>query len=202
MRQDEIGRGYETATGTLVEITDADLDNMPLPTAKAIEIVAFVPADSIDPIQIGASYYLAADGVGAKPYELLRQALQRSSKVAVAKFAMRDRERLGLLRVMDKGSSCGLRWPDEIRATDQVPVPDTTVTVTVTDAEVDAAVVLAETLSGLDMSELRDEYRAALEQVVAAKAGGERPAAAQPAEPASAEVVDLMAMLEKSVADA
>ncbi|MFD3780749.1 Ku protein [Streptomyces sp. NPDC058612] len=199
LRQDEIGRGYETATGTFVEITDADLDNMPLPTAKAIEIVAFVPAESIDPIQIGASYYLAADGVGAKPYELLRQALQRSSKVAVAKFAMRDRERLGLLRVMDKVIVLhGLRWPDEIRTTDQVPVPDTTVT----DEEVDAAVALAETLSGLDVSELRDEYRAALEQVIAAKAGGERPAAAEPAAPASAEVVDLMAMLERSVADA
>ncbi|MFD3330688.1 Ku protein [Streptomyces sp. NPDC058701] len=199
LRQDEIGRGYETATGTLVEITDADLDNMPLPTAKAIEIVAFVPADSIDPIQIGASYYLAADGVGAKPYELLRQALQRSSEVAVAKFAMRDRERLGLLRVRDQVMVLhGLRWPDEIRFTDQVPVPDTTVT----DTEVDAVVALAETLSGRDMSELRDEYRAALEQVIAAKAGGERPAAAEPAEPASAEVVDLMAMLEKSVADA
>ena len=62
---------------------------MPLPTAKAIEIVAFVPAESIDPVRIGASYYLAADGaVAAKPYTLLRRALERSSKVAVAKFAM------------------------------------------------------------------------------------------------------------------
>lgn len=109
-------------TGTLVAITDADLDNMPLPTAKAIEIVAFVPADSIDPVRIGASYYLAADGVGAKPYELLRQALQRSSKVAVVRFAMRDRERLGLPRVMDKVIVLhGLRWPYEIRSTDQPP---------------------------------------------------------------------------------
>ncbi|GHI85533.1 hypothetical protein Sxan_28970 [Streptomyces xanthophaeus] len=103
-------------TGTFVAITDADLDNMPLPTAKAIEIVAFVPADSIDPIQIGASYYLAADGVGAKPYELQGQALQRSSKVAVAKFAMRDRDRLGLLRVMDKVIvPHGLRWCECVR---------------------------------------------------------------------------------------
>ncbi|MFE5621080.1 Ku protein [Streptomyces virginiae] len=100
LRQDEIVRGYETATGTLIPVTDEDLDNLPLPTAKAIEIVSFVPAASIDPIQIGASYYLAAtETVAAKPYELLRQALERSSKVAVAKFAMRDRERLGLLRV-------------------------------------------------------------------------------------------------------
>ncbi|WP_030390784.1 Ku protein [Streptomyces sp. NRRL S-241] len=199
LSQEEIGRGYETATGTLVPVTDADLDAMPLPTAKAIEIVTFVPTDSIDPIQIGASYYLAAEGVAAKPYELLRRALQRSSKVAVAKFAWHNRERLGLLRVLDDVIALhAMLWPDEIRSTDQVPVPD----VQVTEEEVDAAVALAETLTGLDMSQMRDEYRAALEEVIAAKAAGERPPAPAPAEPASAQVVDLMAMLEKSVQEA
>ncbi|MFE5522034.1 Ku protein [Streptomyces virginiae] len=199
LAQEEIGRGYETATGTLVPITDADLDAMPLPTAKAIEIVAFVPTESIDPIQIGASYYLAAEGVAAKPYELLRRALQRSSKVAVAQFAWHNRERLGLLRVLDDVIVLhAMLWPDEIRSTDQVPVPD----VAVSEEEVIAAVALAETLSGLDMSQMRDEYRAALEEVIAAKATGERPAAPQPAEPASAQVVDLMSMLEQSVQEA
>ncbi|MFJ3861549.1 hypothetical protein ACIPRL_35650 [Streptomyces sp. NPDC090085] len=72
----------------------------------------------------------------------------------------------------------------------------------VSEEEVDAAVALAETLTGLDMSQLRDEYRAALEEVIAAKAAGERPAAPEPAEPASGQVVDLMAMLEKAVQDA
>ncbi|WP_030722439.1 Ku protein [Streptomyces sp. NRRL F-2580] len=201
LRQDEIVRGYETTTGTLIPVTDEDLDNLPLPTAKAIEIVSFVPAASIDPIQIGASYYLAAtETVAAKPYELLRQALERSSKVAVAKFAMRDRERLGLLRVKDDVIVLhALRWPDEIRSTTQVPVPD----VAVTDDEVDAAVRLAETLTGTDVGELRDEYRDALEEVIAAKTGtGSMPAPAEEAPPASAEVVDLMAMLEKSVQEA
>ncbi|MEV7445692.1 Ku protein [Streptomyces sp. NPDC091204] len=201
LRQDEIVRGYETSTGTLIPVTDQDLDNLPLPTAKAIEIVSFVPAASIDPIQISTSYYLAAtETVAAKPYELLRQALERSSKVAVAKFVMRDRERLGLLRV--KGDVImlhALRWPDEIRSAAQVSVPD----VAVTDEEVDAAVRLAETLTGGDIGELRDEYRDALEEVIAAKAAGTRPApAAEAPPPASAEVVDLMAMLEKSVQDA
>ncbi|WP_078893305.1 Ku protein [Streptomyces sp. NRRL F-2580] len=199
LRQDEIVRGYETATGTLIPVTDEDLDNLPLLTAKAIEIVSFVPAESIDPIQIGASYYLAAEGVAAKPYELLRRALQRSSKVAVAKFAWHNRERLGLLRVLDDVIALhAMLWPDEIRSTDQVPVPD----VQVTEEEVDAAVALAETLTGLDMSQMRDEYRTALEEVIAAKAAGERPPALEPAEPASAQVVDLMAMLEKSVQEA
>lgn len=80
-------------------ISDAELKELPLPTAKAIEIQAFVPLESIDPIRIAESYYLVPDGqVAAKPYELLRQALDRSSKAAIAKYAWSGRERLGLLR--------------------------------------------------------------------------------------------------------
>ncbi|WP_327310083.1 Ku protein (plasmid) [Streptomyces sp. NBC_01298] len=204
LRQDEIVRGYETATGTLIPVTDQDLDAMPLPTAQAIDIVTFVPAASIDPIQIGASYYLAAtEPVSAKPYTLLRQALERSAKVAVAKFALRDRERLGLLRV--KGDVImlhALRWPDEIRSPSQVPVPDTAVSEAEVEAE--AAVRLAEILTGTDLSDMRDTYRDALEEVISAKsATGALPAASgDEAPPASAEVVDLMGMLEKSVQDA
>lgn len=64
--QSEIVRGYETATGTLIPVSDEDLDN--LPQAKAIGIVAFVPAESIDPDQVGASYYLAAEGVARREF--------------------------------------------------------------------------------------------------------------------------------------
>ncbi|MFJ3104108.1 Ku protein [Streptomyces sp. NPDC086835] len=80
---DEIVKGYEISKDTLIPVTDQDLEGMPLPTAKAIDIIAFVPAESIDPVRIGDSYYLEADGqVSAKPYELLRQALERSGKAA------------------------------------------------------------------------------------------------------------------------
>ncbi|WP_030200711.1 Ku protein [Streptomyces sp. NRRL S-87] len=196
---DEIGRGAETAVG-LIEITDDELDNMPLPTAKAIEIVAFVPASSIDPIRISSAYYLAADGpVSARPYELLRQALSRSARVAVARFAMRDRERLGLLRVLDDVIVLhAMRWPDEIRDSGQVAAPD----VPVDDDEVDAAVALAEAMSGLDITTVRDSYRDALEEVIAAKAAGTRVAPAEPPAPPAGQVVDLMAVLQQSVADA
>ncbi|KQX65453.1 hypothetical protein ASD48_20635 [Streptomyces sp. Root1310] len=70
----------------------------PLPTAKAIEIDAFVAADDIDPIRIGEGYHLSPDGqVAAKPYKLLRETLARSSKVAIAKYAWSGRERLGTM---------------------------------------------------------------------------------------------------------
>ncbi|MFF1563791.1 Ku protein [Streptomyces sp. NPDC058293] len=88
VRAEEIGKGYEVSKDTIVAISDEDLAGLPLTTAKAIEIVAFVPYSEIDPIRIGEGYYLEPDGqVATKPYTLLRQALKRNSKAAVARFA-------------------------------------------------------------------------------------------------------------------
>lgn len=114
--QDAIGKGYEIAKDRTVPVTGEELEQMPLPTAKAIEIAAFVDADSIDPVRISDSYDSAADGqVAAKPYALLRKALERSSKVAVAKFAWHGRERLGLLRVREGAIVLhSMKWPGEV----------------------------------------------------------------------------------------
>ncbi|MER6422092.1 Ku protein [Streptomyces sp. NPDC001137] len=193
----EIGKGYEDADGTIIPITDEDLAHLPLPTAKTIEIVAFVPADSIDPLQMDAAYYLAAGGApAAKPYTLLREALKRSNKVAIAKFALRGRERLGMLRVVEDAIAMhGLLWPDEVRAPEGV-APDAKVSIN--DKELDLADALMDTLGGIELDELHDEYREALEEVVAAKAAGEAPPEA-PEPAAGGKVLDLMAALEKSV---
>ncbi|MCF3137116.1 non-homologous end joining protein Ku [Streptomyces olivochromogenes] len=195
--QDEIGKGYEDADGTIVQITDEDLAHLPIPTARTIDIVAFVPADRIDPLQMDASYYLQAGGApAAKPYTLLREALKRSNKVAIAKYALRGRERLGMLRVVgDAIAMHGLLWPDEVRAPEGV-APD--VDVTVRDKELDLADALMDTLGEVDLADLHDEYREALEEVIAAKAAGEAPPEA-PAPAAAGKVLDLMAALEKSV---
>lgn len=199
LRDDEIIKGYEVSKDTLIPVTDQDLEGMPLPTVKAIDIVAFVPAESIDPVRIGDSYYLEADGqVSAKPYKLLRQALERSSKVAVAKFALRGRERLGLLRVKDDVLVLhSMHWPDEIRSPAELAPPP----VEIGDSEVDGALALMDAMGQDDLSDYRDEYRAALEQVIAAKAEGKAMPAAEAPQPAG-QVVDLMAALNESVAKA
>ncbi|MFF4545247.1 Ku protein [Streptomyces sp. NPDC001406] len=193
----EIGKGYEDADGTIIPITDEDLANLPIPTARTIDIVAFVPADRIDPLQMDAAYYLAAGGApAAKPYTLLREALKRSNKVAIAKYALRGRERLGMLRVVGNAIAMhGLLWPDEVRAPEGV-APD--VDVTVRDKELDLADALMDTLGEVDLEDLHDEYREALEEAIAAKAAGEElPEAPAPAP--GGKVLDLMAALEKSV---
>ncbi|WP_345983166.1 Ku protein [Streptomyces sp. DSS69] len=194
----EIGKAYEDADGTMIPITDEDLAQLPLPTAKTIEIVAFVPADEIDPLQMDAAYYLSANGVpAAKPYTLLREALKRSNKVAVAKFALRGRERLGMLRVVDDVIAMhGLLWPDEIRAPEGV-APDSDVTVR--DAELDLADALMDTLGEVDMESLHDDYREAVEELIAAKASGEAVEPSESKEGSGGKVIDLIAALESSV---
>jgi DNA end-binding protein Ku len=194
----EIGKAYEDADGTLIPITDEELSALPIPTARTIEIVAFVPAERIDPLQMDTAYYLAANGVPAtKPYVLLREALKRSQKVAVAKFALRGRERLGMLRVVDDVIAMhGLLWPDEIRSTQEV-APDASVTVR--DKELDLADALMDTLGEVELTELHDDYREAVEELIAAKASGELPAVPPAGERAGGKVLDLMAALEKSV---
>ncbi|MFH8867899.1 non-homologous end joining protein Ku [Streptomyces griseus] len=193
----ETGRAYEDADGTMIPITDEDLAQLPLPTAKTIEIVAFVPADRIDPLQMDAAYYLSANGVpAAKPYTLLREALKRSNRVAVAKYALRGRERLGMLRVVGEVIALhGLLWPDEIRPPeDAAPDGD----ITVRDAELDLAETLMSTLGEVDMDSLHDDYREAVEELAAAKASGESVPPAEP-EDTGGEVIDLIAALENSV---
>ncbi|MER5830986.1 Ku protein [Streptomyces sp. NPDC002130] len=195
--QGEIGKGYEDADGTIIPITEEDLSSLPLPTAKTIEIVAFVPADRIDPLQMDAAYYLQAGGApAAKPYTLLREALKRSNKVAIAKFALRGRERLGMLRVVGEAIAMhGLLWPDEVRAPEGL-APDSPVSVR--EQELDLADALMDTLGEVDLEDLHDEYREAVEEVIAAKAAGEAPPQA-PEPAAGGKVLDLMAALESSV---
>ncbi|MFK4149660.1 Ku protein [Streptomyces sp. NPDC004065] len=200
--QDEIGKGYEVSRTQIIPITDADLENLPLPTAKAIEIDAFVPLGSIDPIRIGEGYYLAPDGqVAAKPYKLLRQALARSSRVAVAKWAWHGRERLGILRVKDNVLVLHLmRWPDEIRDPSQVAPPP----VEVSEAEIEGALALMDTMTreDLDDPEFRDTYTEALEEIIEAKREHREPAVPPEPEAEPGKVLDLMAALNESVARA
>ncbi|MFB7464504.1 Ku protein [Streptomyces sp. NPDC056224] len=197
----EIGKGYEEADGSVIPITDEDLGQLPIATARTIEIMSFVPAEEIDPLQMDAAYYLAANGAtAAKPYTLLREALKRSRKVAIAKYALRGRERLGMLRVVDDVIAMhGLLWPDEIRAPEGVaPEAD----VSVREAELDLADALMATLGEVEMASLHDDYREAVEAMIAAKAGGAFEPSEAVVEPAGGKVIDLMAALEKSVKEA
>ncbi|MEU5682319.1 Ku protein [Streptomyces rochei] len=199
---DEIGKGYELATSQIVPITDEDLRELPLPTARAIEIVAFVPLASVDPIRIGDGYYLQPDGqVAAKPYKLLRQALARSSKVAVARYAWSGRERLGLLRVRGEAIVLhAMRWPDEIRDPSSLTPPP----VEVSEEEIEGALALMDTMTRDDLEgdEFRDTYTEAVAELIEAKREHGRPETVPEPEERPGQVLDLMAALQQSVSKA
>jgi DNA end-binding protein Ku len=195
----EIGKGYQLTKEQVIPISDEELRDLPLPTAKAIEIAAFIPLDSVDPIRIGEGYYLEPSGqVAAKPYKLLAMALARSAKVAVAKYAWSGRERLGLLRVRDDVIVLhAMRWPDEIRDPAELLPPP----VELSDDEIDGALALMDSMTreNLEGEEFQDAYTEAIEQIIEAKREHREPPAAPEPEQQPGQIVDLMAALQESV---
>jgi DNA end-binding protein Ku len=198
----DIAKGYETDDGELVVLTDEDLRNLPLSTEREIEVLEFVPAEQVDPILLGRTYYLEPDKAAAKPYALLRGALEESDRMAVVKVALRQRESMAVLRVRDRVICMQtLLWPDEIRAAD-FPVLDEDVTVK--PAEQKMASSLVESLAAdFDPSQYEDRYAAALEQLIEDKISTGRtqpvPSAEGEAEEGAGDVVDLLAALQRSV---
>ncbi|MGW4759336.1 non-homologous end joining protein Ku [Streptomyces chartreusis] len=198
----EIGKGYQLTKEQVIPISDEELRDLPLPTAKAIEIEAFVPLESIDPIRIGEGYYLQPSGqVAAKPYRLLVQALGRSSKVAITKYAWSGRERLGVLRVKDDVIVLhAMRWPDEIRdPAELLPEP-----VELTEDEIDGAMALMDSMTRdeLEGPEFQDTYTDALAQIIEAKRDDKPLPKAPETEETGGKVLDLMTALNESVAKA
>ncbi|WP_329454295.1 non-homologous end joining protein Ku [Streptomyces sp. NBC_01497] len=196
---DDIGKGYELSRDQIVPVTDEELDAIPLPTAKTVEIIAFMDRDAIDPVRLGQSFYLEAAGqAAAKPYVLLRRALERSGRVAVTKLALRGRERLAILDIREDALTLHtMHWPDEVRSpAGLAPGP-----VELTEDEITQAMSLIDGMTTDDLSAFHDEYRYAVEELLAAKAEGrEPPKAEEGARPGT--VVDLMAALEQSVTKA
>src|SRR5438445_8238487 len=116
----EIKRVYEIGKDRYVLIDDKDLDNLPLPTAHAIDIEEFVPVDDVEPgLYFDSAYYVEPEELGKKPYQLLRRALEATGRRAIAKIALRAQEHLAALH--PNGNSLimnTLHWPDEIRTTE------------------------------------------------------------------------------------
>lgn len=200
----DIAKGYETDDGDLVVLTDEDFASLPLSTEREIEVLEFVPVDQVDPILLQKTYYLEPEKSAAKPYALLRGALEQADRVAVVKVALRQRESMAVLRVRDNVIVMQtLLWPDEVRAAD-FPVLEEDVSVR--PQELAMAASLVDSLAAdFDPSQYEDRYAGALEQLIEAKvaSGSTRalpvPAGEEAAADGGGDVVDLLAALQRSV---
>ena len=194
----DIAKGYELPDGQVVVLTDEDFEDLPLSTRREIEVLEFVDQDEIDPIHYEKTYYLEPDGPAVRPYVLLRDALENAGQVAITKIAIRQRESLAAMRVLDGVLVLHtMRWPDEIRRPDFAFLDED---VTVRPQELQMAEALIGSMSGkFDPTEFTDDYREAMTALLEAKqSGGEVQQVPETADTGGA-VVDLMSALRRSV---
>jgi DNA end-binding protein Ku len=194
-------KGYEYSPGEYVVITDEDLEKVPLKTVRSIEIEQFTKADDEEAEKtrfVKQAYYVEPDKIGRKPFYLLRSVLQEEGLKAICKVVIKDREALASLDPFaDTMLLTTLHWPDEIRATSELDLPDEDYDFK--PAELAMARQLVSAMTGeFNASEYKDEYRDALMQVIESKIEGHEVKAPEPVEEGG-KLIDLMAALEASV---
>lgn len=192
---DDIRKGVEDRDGHVVLLDDSDLESLPVRSSKHVDVLGFVPERAIDPIYYDKAYYLGPGGAdGVDPYLVLRDAMIEKGLVALVTITLRQRESLAVIRphgkvlVLDR-----LLWADEVRAPE----------LTGADAKVDQeelamAHMLIDMRSGdWDPEQYADEYQAALDELIEAKAAGRE---APKIEPESRpKVTSIMDALQKSI---
>src|ERR1022692_4368182 len=201
VRYEDVAKGYELPTGEMVILGDEDMAELPLPTAKSIEVLHFAPADQLDPILFNRSYYVEPETAGARAYMLLRNALEQSGRVAVAQVALRQRESLATLRSRDGVLVLEtLLWPDEIR---EAAFPFLQQEIEVRPQELTMAASLIDSMTtDFDADAHHDRYREALIEVVEAKVQGRELTQPAPLEIAAGPSTSLADALKASLAAA
>ena len=196
--QKEIGRAYEYAKDQHVIMEDSDFEKVQVPSSHTIEITKFVELSSVDPLYFDRSYALEPESVGAKPFHLLKQALENSGKVAVGKVSLRQKEHICCLRPFEGGILMStMYYPDEVRGTDELDLPDGEGLVT--KQELMMAESLIDQLSGdFEPRDYQDDYRSAMEQIVESKLGNVEPVIVAPAQ-SKGKVGNLMDALKASI---
>lgn len=199
-----IDKAYDTGEQTVV-LTDEEMDALPSEKSREIDVVQFVPAEQIDPLTLERSYYLEPDSKSPKAYALLRRTLEQTELMAVVKFALRQKTRLGVLRVRDDVMVLqSMMWGDELREAD---FPAAHGAAKISPQELKMSAALVEQFTGdFDSRQFEDDYQNELRTLIDEKLKqgdaldtdatfGEAPAETE----SSGEVIDLMEALKRSI---
>jgi DNA end-binding protein Ku len=190
----EIVKAYEYAAGEFIVMSDEDFEAADARKTSTIDIVEFTNENQIDVRYLERPYYLEPQKGADKAYTLLREALRRSDKLAVARFVLRQREHLALIKTV--GSVLVLnqmRFPADLRQPGGLKLP----TADAQEHEVDMALKLIDQMTEPFIPEdFHDTYTEELQSRIEAKVAGQ-PAPEKPAE--AAPVKDLMAALRASL---
>ena len=201
---EETVRGYEFADGKYVALTDEDLKRAAPEATQTIDIIDFVDLAEISPLYFDKPYYLVPDKKGAKSYALLREVLRRTGKAGIAKVVIRTRQYLAA--VVARGDVLTLelmRYAHELRDPKELDVPHGKQGVS--EKELQMAERLVEGMvEAWHPEKYKDDYRRELMKMIEERVkAGELEASSEPApkpeRPAGGKVVDLMALLKRSV---
>ncbi len=195
----DISKAYESDDGRTVILTKEDFDSLPVEESHEIEVLSFVPVDQVDSMMYDKSYYLEPASSSVKAYELLRRTLLDTDRLAIVHFALRQKTRLAALRVRgDVLTVQTLLWPDEIREASFSSL-DTSVKISAQEKQM-ASMLVDSFAADFEPDQYTDTYREELEQLIEAKLDGGEAFPTQEAEQGEdAEVVDLLAALQRSM---
>lgn len=199
VERSDLVKGYEFAKDQYVQLTEEELKALEGDASKTIDIAEFVPLPNVDPIYFEKTYYLGPDKGGDKAYRLLASAMAKTDRVAVAKFVMRGKESLVLIRPAQDGLMLHtMYFADEVRNFGEI---DKGASANIKNGEMDLAVKLVEDLSNTEFKpeQYQDEYRLRVLDLVNMKVEGKEVTAAAP-EVQHAQVIDLMEALKESLA--
>jgi DNA end-binding protein Ku len=191
-------KGYEFAKEQYVRFTEDELKRLEAEASPSIDMVEFVPLDQIDPIYFEKTYYLGPDKGGSKAYKLLADAMIKTSRVALAKYVMRGKESLVLIRPAQGGLMMHtMFFQDEVRDFGEI---DKGSDATVRPGELDLALRLIDELANPEFhpEQYHDEYRGRVLSVVEQKVEGKEITSVQP-QVERTQVIDLMEALKQSL---
>jgi DNA end-binding protein Ku len=191
-------KGYEFAKDQYVQFTEDELKALEGEASRMIDIAEFVPLEQVDPIYFEKTYYLGPDKGGEKAYRLLADAMSKSSRVALAKFVMRGKESLVLIRAAQSGLMLHtMYFADEVRDFGEVDKGDDA---RIKPGELDLAHRLIDELSSdaFRPDRYADEYRTRVLTVVESKVEGREVTSLAP-QAQRTQVIDLMDALKQSL---
>ena len=196
----DIVKGYEITKGNYIVVSEDELAAFMPEADHSLDLECFVDLDEIDPIFFDGAYHVAP-AQAAKPYALLVQAMEESNKVAIAKFVMRSKQHVAVLRPKDGTLLLSMMvYADELTAAADIEEFEALEKVTVTKKELAMAESLIESLSeSFDPASYHDTYRDQVMELIEKKAAGHEIRTDITPAPSADKVVDLMAALEASV---
>jgi DNA end-binding protein Ku len=204
----EIVKGYEYEDGKYVVLSEEDFRRANVEASKTVDIQAFVDAGEVPPLYFETPYYLAPGKRGEKAYALLREALRKAGKIGIATVVIRTRQYLAaLIPYGDVLLMNTIRYANELRPVEELGIPEASLRgAKVTAKEIDLALRLIDDMADRWQPEqYKDTYREDLLKRIEekVKAGQTKeitaPEKEGAEEKAGAEVIDLMALLRKSV---